>query len=270
MFGRLLRQRDQQHRKKMVADGLIGTRCASLQSVKQMQSEVKNSSSLDSRAEMLLGTLVYDYRHMTKIGTSMKNFKLFTASAAAILALSAAGTANAANTYTLFSGNCIDNSNVTGSSALGVDKVFSVKDKGDLTSVTGTGNYYIRLVDNVFQVTNFAKSVIYLEGNATVLENTYAYAGSNGPAFNYSGTVEYTGGLWIDPLREFMNVSNSVTRNMTGTWEFSGTSAAPKGVDYLNITVTSPVPEPGEWAAMGMLASGLGGLVVRARRRKLA
>ena len=238
--------------------------------MKQTQCESQNKSGLETHAGLLIGTLVYDYRHMTKIGTSMKNLKLFTASAAAVLALSVAGSANAADTYTLFSGNCIDNSNVTGSSALGVDKVYFVKDKGDLTDITGTGNYYIRLVDNLFQVTNSAKSIIYLEGNATVLENTFAYAGTNGPAFNYSGTVEYTGGLWIDPLRDFMNVPSHVNRNLTGTWEFSGTSAAPKGVDYLNITVSSPVPEPGEWAAMGMLASGLGGLVVRARRRKLA
>ena len=238
--------------------------------MKQTQCESQNKSGLETHAGLLIGTLVYDYRHMTKIGTSMKNLKLFTASAAAVLALSVAGSANAADTYTLFSGNCIDNSNVTGSSALGVDKVYFVKDKGDLTDITGTGNYYIRLVDNLFQVTNSAKSIIYLEGNATVLENTYAYAGTNGPAFNYSGTVEYTGGLWIDPLRDFMNVPSHVNRTLTGTWEFSGTSAAPKGVDYLNITVSSPVPEPGEWAAMGMLASGLGGLVVRARRRKLA
>ena len=238
--------------------------------MKQTQCGSQNKSGLETHAGLLIGTLVYDYRHMTKIGTSMKNLKLFTASAAAVLALSVAGSANAADTYTLFSGNCIDNSNVTGTSALGVDKVYFVKDKGDLTDITGTGNYYIRLVDNLFQVTNSAKSIIYLEGNATVLENTYAYAGTNGPAFNYSGTVEYTGGLWIDPLRDFMNVPSHVNRNLTGTWEFSGTSAAPKGVDYLNITVSSPVPEPGEWAAMGMLASGLGGLVVRARRRKLA
>ena len=235
-----------------------------------MQSQNQNASGLEKQAGLLIGTLVNDYRHMTKIGTSMKNFKLFTASAAAVLALSVAGGANAADTYTLFSGNCIDNSNVTGSHSLGVDKVYFVKDKSDLSSITGTGNYYIRLVDSVFQVTNYAKSIVYLEGNATILQNSYAYAGNNGPEFNYSGTVEYTGGLWIDPLRDFMHVPGYVDRNLTGTWEFSGTSAAPKGVDYLNITVSSPVPEPGEWAAMGMLASGLGGLVVRARRRKLA
>jgi hypothetical protein len=238
--------------------------------VKQTQCESRNQSGLDLQAELLRRTLVYDNRQLKTIGTSMKNLKIFTASAAAVLALSVAGSANAAETYTLFSGNCIDNSNVTGSASTGVDKVYFVKDRGDLTSVTGTGNFYIRLVDNLFQVTNLAKSIVYLEGNTTILQNTYAYAGSNGPEFNYSGTVEYTGGLWIDPLRDFMNVPTWETRNMTGTWEFSGTSAAPKGVDYLNITVTSPVPEPGEWAAMGMLASGLGGLVVRARRRKLA
>jgi hypothetical protein len=203
----------------------------------------------------------------------MKNLKIFTASAAAVLALSVAGSANAAETYTLFSGNCIDNSNVTGSKSLGVDKVYFVKDKSDLSSVTGTGNFYLRLVDNLFHVTNVSKSIVYLEGNATILQNTYAYAGVNGPAFNYSGTVDYTSGLWLDPLRTFIG-GRAHGQQLTGTWEFTGTAAKPKGVDYLNITVSgqgpSAVPEPGEWAAMGMLASGLGGLVVRARRRKIA
>ena len=235
-----------------------------------MQCDRQNHSVLEAQAGLLIGTLVYDNRQLKTIGTSMKNLKIFTATAAAVLALSVAGSANAADTYTLFSGNCIDNSNVTGSSAHGVDKVYFVKDQGDLTSVTGTGNFYLRLVDNLFQVTNVSKSIVYLEGTATILQNDYAYAGVNGPEFNYSGTVEYTSGLWLDPLRDFMNVPASETRNLLGTWQFTGTSAAPKGVDYLNITVSSPVPEPGEWAAMGMLASGLGGLVVRARRRKLA
>ncbi|MEY3764794.1 MAG: hypothetical protein RLZ42_1454 [Armatimonadota bacterium] len=238
-----------------------------------MQCETRTNSGLETRAGLLNQTLVYDYRHMTKIGTSMKNLKLFTASAAAVLALSVAGSAQA-DTYTLFSGNCIDNSNVTGSASTGVDKVYFVKDQGDLTSVTGTGNFYLRLVDNLFQVTNVSKSIVYLEGTATILQNDYAYAGINGPAFNYSGTVDYTGGLWLDPLRTFI-AGTPNSNSLTGTWEFTGTSEAPKGVDYLNITVSgqgpsSAVPEPGEWAAMGMLASGLGGLVVRARRRKLA
>jgi hypothetical protein len=181
--------------------------------VKQTQCESRNQSGLDLQAELLRRTLVYDNRQFKTIGTSMKNLKIFTASAAAVLALSVAGSANAAETYTLFSGNCIDNSNVTGSASTGVDKVYFVKDRGDLTSVTGTGNFYIRLVDNLFQVTNFAKSIVYLEGNTTILQNTYAFAGANGPEFNYSGTVEYTGGLWLDPLRDFMNVPTHVDRN---------------------------------------------------------
>jgi len=36
---------------------------------------------------------------------------------------------------------------------------------------------------------------------------------------------------------------------------------------YLGNAVPSAVPEPGEWAAMGILASGLAGLVVSRRRR---
>jgi MYXO-CTERM domain-containing protein len=35
-----------------------------------------------------------------------------------------------------------------------------------------------------------------------------------------------------------------------------------------NVTNNSAVPEPGEWAAMAMMLTGLGGLVVRARRRR--
>ena len=37
-----------------------------------------------------------------------------------------------------------------------------------------------------------------------------------------------------------------------------------------NVTNNSAVPEPGEWAAMAMMVTGLGGLVVRARRRRRA
>lgn len=35
-----------------------------------------------------------------------------------------------------------------------------------------------------------------------------------------------------------------------------------------NFSATSAVPEPGEWAAMGILATGLTGLMVRSRRRR--
>lgn len=62
-------------------------------------------------------------------------------------------------------------------------------------------------------------------------------------------------------------------------------SAIGNGQAYLNIhttafpsgeirgffrPVSNAVPEPGEWAAMGVLGAGLGGLVLRARRRRAA
>jgi hypothetical protein len=35
----------------------------------------------------------------------------------------------------------------------------------------------------------------------------------------------------------------------------------------MNISSTGGVPEPGEWAAMGILGAGLAGLVIRKRRK---
>jgi hypothetical protein len=41
------------------------------------------------------------------------------------------------------------------------------------------------------------------------------------------------------------------------------------GLGGNNSITSSAVPEPGEWAAMAMMVTGLGGLVVRARRRRI-
>jgi hypothetical protein len=39
-------------------------------------------------------------------------------------------------------------------------------------------------------------------------------------------------------------------------------------VDAQPLSTANPIPEPSEWLAMGMAAASVGGLMVRARRRK--
>ena len=56
----------------------------------------------------------------------------------------------------------------------------------------------------------------------------------------------------------------SVGKLNVGTYSFSDLNST--GTAGLTVNVYS-VPEPGEWAAMGILGAGLAGLVVRSRRR---
>ena len=88
------------------------------------------------------------------------------------------------------------------------------------------------------------------------------------PAFLFLGSVTYTGGTWLDAVR-IATTGAASGQIVTGEIGFSGLPSGRVGVDQVYLSA-SAVPEPGEWAAMGMLASGLGGLVIRARRRKLA
>ena len=182
--------------------------------------------------------------------------------------IATAGQANA-ETLVLFSGSTVDGGTVTGTASGGVSKIYSVKAKGDLAHLTDlTTNYFIRVVDNVFQVTNLSKSIVYLGGEVTdVIDNSYGNTdmGNNGPMFLYSGRVDFTTGAWVENIRDYFNYS--AEKSLFGRFAFTGTAAAPRGAETFSLDVTV-VPEPAEWAALGIMATALAGLIIRKRVRK--
>jgi hypothetical protein len=115
-----------------------------------------------------------------------------------------------------------------------------------------------------------SSNVTVLGGQMSVLSNNYSNIGAaNGPVLNLDAQVSFTSGTWLDAIRQ-ISAGSASGQGVTGYISLSGNNGStPSGVDSVYLTA-SAVPEPGEWAAMGMLASGLGGLVIRARRRKLA
>ena len=102
-----------------------------------------------------------------------------------------------------------------------------------------------------------------LEGSVNVIGNTVLSAVN--PAFLFLGDVTFTGGTWLNAVR-IATTGSPGTQTVVGQLGFSGLPGGRSGVDQVYLSATA-VPEPGEWAAMGMLLSGLGGLVIRARRR---
>lgn len=134
----------------------------------------------------------------------------------------------------------------------------------------GSGGNYLTFIDlttNTFTVsgmvpygTGIPTVPTYLTGSFTSSTNY-----TDGATFTLNGDVSFTGGDWYNQLASDLGVVGASSINGVFT---SGGVVGNKGVN--SYSLTAGVPEPGEWAAMGMLASGLGGLVIRARRRKLA
>ncbi len=122
----------------------------------------------------------------------------------------------------------------------------------------------------------------------TLISGTGSPWGSNSSSFNadtQSGLPVFIGGDGITPSIYFgfddayvsgASISASNTWNSktlavlglnTGTWKFGYGSAG----DTVTLEIGGSggaVPEPGEWAAMGILGAGLAGLVLRKRRAK--
>ena len=132
----------------------------------------------------------------------------------------------------------------------------------------GVGGNYLTVIDfntNTFSVTDMlpygtgiSQPPVYLTGTFTSTNNWVS--GSN---VSVAGNVNFTSGAWFSQLLADTGSVGSVKGYFT-----AGGVVGNNGVN--SYSLTTGVPEPAEWAAMGMLASGLGGLVVRARRRRSA
>lgn len=106
-------------------------------------------------------------------------------------------------------------------------------------------------------------STIVLEGNVNVIGNSVL--SEINPSFLFLGDVTFTGGTWLNAVRIATTGAGGM-QTVVGQLGFSGLPGGRSGVDQVYLSATA-VPEPGEWAALGMLGSGLGGLMLRARRR---
>jgi len=138
------------------------------------------------------------------------------------------------------------------------------------TYPSGSGGNFLTFIDlstNTFTVSGMVPYGTGIPTTPILLTGSFLSTSNytNGSTFNYDGVVSFTGGDWYNQLASDLGVSGASSIN--GLFTSAGTVGA-AGVN--SYSLTAGVPEPGEWAAMGMLASGLGGLVIRARRRELA
>jgi hypothetical protein len=201
---------------------------------------------------------------------TMKNLLKFSAAVAAIAGVASVATAQSVvpfdYTNTIDGGTVVIGGTPPAGTIVSVAGVTTTLSSG-LPAAFASGVYtfdyssltsYLSVKDSV--------NTIVLEGNVNIIGNS-VFSATN-PSFLFLGSVTYTGGTWLDAVR-IATAGAASGQTVTGELGLSGLPSGRVGVDQVYLSA-SAVPEPGEWAAMGMLASGLGGLVIRARRRKLA
>jgi len=109
-----------------------------------------------------------------------------------------------------------------------------------------------------------------LQGNYLGANLTYDKSTQTLTISSLNDTVQYTAGTEV-PVNPIGNFEFVITGHGLGAGGFAisgGNITTPTFYAQAAGTFSDAVPEPGEWAAMGILASGLTGLMVRARRRK--
>ena len=155
----------------------------------------------------------------------------------------------------------VTDSGVTVASATSQLQVFSGSSTYtyDLTAPTGSANKLVIADYGVARVVVFAP----------VSDDDLSFSGAGTSAFGFfSLSSLQTPGTY---LAYGTDVGLGSTPNFITTAGTLTISSDSDGFGSLSVSNYSPsaVPEPAEWAGLAMLGTGLGGLVVRARRRKV-
>ena len=200
----------------------------------------------------------------------MKNIIKFSAAIAAIVGVASVATAQSVvpfdYTNTVNGGTVVVNGTPPSGTITSVTGVTTNLSSGlPVAFASGLYTFDYSTVTSYLSVKDSINTIV-LEGNVNLIGNSY-FSLSN-PSFLLFGEVTYTGGTWLNAVR-IATTGSASGQVVVGEIGFSGLPGGRVGVDQVYLSATA-VPEPGEWAAMGMLASGLGGLAIRARRRKLA
>ena len=93
-----------------------------------------------------------------------------------------------------------------------------------------------------------------------------SYLGDIGGQINFGVESSYVDGAAFNSTSTWVGKSFSTLGLNTGTWVY-GYGSAGNTVTMQIGPSSGAVPEPGEWAAMGVLGAGLTGLVLRKRRK---
>lgn len=127
---------------------------------------------------------------------------------------------------------------------------------GNFISVFGSGVFngpsgFVISPEGNFIVGDFFTGTLYSTTNTGSVLSSYGGSGSGLLGYPYGMDLDSDGRLFVCDL--YPNDGNQI-----------------KVFQYGNPSNPGAVPEPSEWAAMGLLGTGLLGLVVRGRKKKLA
>jgi hypothetical protein len=203
----------------------------------------------------------------TRQGTQLNKVVAVLGATIALSFASASFAQSGVITKTLFSGKTNSGGTVSGSKGK-VTSIKGVVDTRDLAGLSGSNPYTIGYDGSYVSVTNAAKTTTFLKGKvSSTLVNSWVASGSYGPTFALIGTLNQLSGTWYDQIIHSMGTKIKDNR-LWGEFSFSGLAAKPSGAENFTLNVSGQaVPEPGEWAAMATLGLGLGGMILRRRRR---